>query len=61
MVGRLRAKELFMTLSCLIKDRYKGVAGVVILVLGVGLTMTACTPTAKDGTQPVVTVYASPT
>ena len=40
---------------------YRIVAWTVVLALGIGITVTACTATTGDGTRPVVSVYASPT
>jgi hypothetical protein len=44
-----------MTLS------YRKLAYAVVLALGVGMTAIACTQTASEGKEPVVTVYATPT
>ena len=40
---------------------YRSVACAVFLVLGLGMTIVACSQTANEVTGPVVTVYATPT
>jgi hypothetical protein len=51
----MRAKEFVMTLG------FRNVVWAVVLMLSLGVTVTACTGAATDGNKLVINVYASPT